>query len=505
MQFLNPIWFSALAALAIPLVIHLWNIKPGRVLKVGSISLISEASRKSSRSFKLTDIPLLMLRCLLLALIAFLLAQPFLQQQLKTKKPAGWVLFPREDFKVGYTQFKKPIDSLLQKGYEFHFFNDSFPKVDLANLIKQKDTSLSKPGNAADNYWSLIRELDAKVAADVPIYLYTSNERKHFAGDKPEADLNLHWQTYATADSSAQWVQSAWFSNDKTISVVKGKSNPSGIRFDYTTIQSEKGDDEYKVDVKNGRAVVSLSQHPATSFTVDTSAVHIAIYTDHFQDDAKYLKAALEAAGQFSRRRYSIKVYGNGSPIPSEQNWVFWLSEQAVPTRLFDSNADVFIYQKGKQNLAATNMVSAKMYALPSGNEQTAIFKTISVNQGGEAIWRDGYGNALLSSIKKGNAMLYKFQTRFSPAYNDLVWSSVFPQLMLQLVFGGTAADFSKFDRRKMSADEMMPVKTSQKTAIAKKFAMQKELAFYFWIALALLFFAERWLATSNKVVEANG
>jgi hypothetical protein len=41
---------------------------------VGSISLFSESSPKSSRSFKLLDILLLLLRCLLLTLLAFLLA-----------------------------------------------------------------------------------------------------------------------------------------------------------------------------------------------------------------------------------------------------------------------------------------------------------------------------------------------------------------------------------------------------------------------------------------------
>jgi UDP-N-acetylglucosamine:LPS N-acetylglucosamine transferase len=57
----------ALAALSIPVIIHLWNIRPGKTLKVGSISLITEASKSTKRSFKLLDILLLIIRCLLLS------------------------------------------------------------------------------------------------------------------------------------------------------------------------------------------------------------------------------------------------------------------------------------------------------------------------------------------------------------------------------------------------------------------------------------------------------
>ena len=96
-QFLNPIWFFGAAALLIPVLIHLWNIRSGKVLKVGSISLINAASRKSSRSFKLLDIPLFILRCLLLFILALLLALPVWQKKIEAAKVKGWVLFPKEN------------------------------------------------------------------------------------------------------------------------------------------------------------------------------------------------------------------------------------------------------------------------------------------------------------------------------------------------------------------------------------------------------------------------
>ena len=140
MHFLNPIWFTALAALSIPVVIHLWNIRPGKTLKVGSISIFEKASPASSRSLKLLDILLLILRCLLLAVVALLLAAPFWQQKANTSAK-GWVLIPRIYFKQAYHQYKNKIDSLDKKGYEFHYFDAGFPKEKLDELQK---TALSK-------------------------------------------------------------------------------------------------------------------------------------------------------------------------------------------------------------------------------------------------------------------------------------------------------------------------------------------------------------------------
>jgi hypothetical protein len=144
MHFLSPIWFFALAALSIPIVIHLWNIKPGKTLKVGSIMLISEASKTNRRSFKLVDILLFILRCLLLALLAFFLAAPVWQHFKTTKKVKGWMLLPKENVKESYQKFKPAVDSLTRAGYEFHYFESGFAKGDLTKILadtNRKDTT----------------------------------------------------------------------------------------------------------------------------------------------------------------------------------------------------------------------------------------------------------------------------------------------------------------------------------------------------------------------------
>src|ERR1700744_1358910 len=184
MIFLHPIWLLALAAISIPVAIHLWNIRPGKTLKVGSISLIN-ASSQNSRSFRLHDLLLLLLRCLLLALVAIVLVLPFLQRQLNSSKIKGWVLIPRENLKESYQKFKPEIDSLTKAGYEFHYFDKDFQKAVLNDVLADSK-NLKADSVKSASYWSLVQQLDGQIPSSLPLYLFTPNGISYFNGEKPK-------------------------------------------------------------------------------------------------------------------------------------------------------------------------------------------------------------------------------------------------------------------------------------------------------------------------------
>ena len=81
MQLLYPIGLLALAGLIIPVIIHLWSVKTGKTLKIGSINLLGESANATSKSLKITDWLLFVLRCLLLIIIGLMLAQPLWQKK----------------------------------------------------------------------------------------------------------------------------------------------------------------------------------------------------------------------------------------------------------------------------------------------------------------------------------------------------------------------------------------------------------------------------------------
>jgi hypothetical protein len=287
MILLNSIWLFALAALGIPVAIHLWNIKRGKTLKVGSISLITAASQ-NSRSFKLHDLLLLLLRCLLLALVAFVLAMPLWQRHINTSQIKGWVLIPKEDIKESYQKFKLEIDSLNKAGYEFHYFNKGFGKADL-NKILSDTTSFKHHGKAS--YWSLIQQLDGQIPSSLSVYLFTPNQASYFKGEKPEVSLNLHWRVYTSADSTSSWIAKAWLTNNGNMQVVRGDSKPGGTNYINYPLGpgSVKHDTSFVYEMKSGKLVINVKKsYQVLAF--DTSTWHFAIYDDRNSPDAGYVK-----------------------------------------------------------------------------------------------------------------------------------------------------------------------------------------------------------------------
>jgi hypothetical protein len=486
MQFLNPIWFFALAALSIPVIIHLWNVRPGKTLKVGSISLITEASKSTRRSFKLLDILLLILRCLLLALLALLLASPVWQKAASLQKAKGLLLIPKENLKETYNKFKPQIDSLNKARYEFHYFNSGFDKSDLQKILADsslKDTT----GNA--NYWTLIKALDRQTAAATPVYVFTSNSINHFKGSKPAVDLNLQWQTYTAADSVSKWIASASLTNGGTIKVTLGSSNPGGVYYTDRTLQNG-GTQDISVSSQNGLPLVSLKDANQTPVPVDTSTMHVAIYTDKHAVDAGYLKAVLSAAVNFSGRKAVIKEYNNPAQISSGQTWLFWLSEQAVSGGA-KSSKNIFKYEAGKA-------IDVNTWIEPG---HITLAKLIDPKTVGEIIWKDGFGKAVLGL----NGNTYHFYSRFNPLWSDLVWNDDFPKLILNLINNKLVSLSQRYDKRVLNNAQIQLGIVKENKAIASVKAVgHTDLLHYFWLLLVAVFIAERLLSYKTKTV-SNG
>src|SRR5471030_327127 len=97
MQFVQSIWLWAMAGIAVPLFIHLWNLKKGKTRKVGSIAFLMESARSHAKSLRISEWLLLLLRCLLLIVLAVLLTDPFIETQDTIAKQKGWLLIEKQE------------------------------------------------------------------------------------------------------------------------------------------------------------------------------------------------------------------------------------------------------------------------------------------------------------------------------------------------------------------------------------------------------------------------
>jgi hypothetical protein len=495
MILLNSIWLFALAALGIPVAMHLWNIKRGKTLKVGSISLITAASQ-NNRSLKLHDLLLLLLRCVLLALIAFVLAIPFWQRHIDASQIKGWVLIPKGSLKESYQKFKPEIDSLNKAGYEFHYFNKGFEKADLNKILT--DTTSFKHVSSA-SYWSLIQQLDGQIPSSLPVYLFTSNKASYFNDEKPEVSLNLHWQTYTPVDSTSNWLAKVWLTNSNDIHVISGNSKPTETFYTHYIVQpGNPKNTPFVVNTDNGRLTVTLKN--ANSIAADTATWRFAIYADGNSADAGYVKAALESVIQFTKHKAVIKQFTDAGQIPTHQSWIFWLSDKPVNKSLIQNGDNLFVYETGK--------VKDINSWINDGNEflskpKIALYKSINPTQSnGQTLWQDGFGSPILSLEKQQQTSRYHFYSRFDPSWSDLVWSNDFPKMVLELIVNPSKTD-EKYDRRVMDVKQLMPVIDKEDHATTGKIIEQSDLTHYFWILLVVVFVTERWLAhksTGKKI-----
>src|SRR5205823_5454617 len=75
-QFAHPAYLWGLLAVALPILVHLFNQRRPRPLAFGAIEFVLRSQRQKARRLRLRQILLLALRCLLIAAVAMALARP---------------------------------------------------------------------------------------------------------------------------------------------------------------------------------------------------------------------------------------------------------------------------------------------------------------------------------------------------------------------------------------------------------------------------------------------
>jgi hypothetical protein len=438
LHLLQPIWMLITAGVSIPVFIHLWHQRPGKVLKIGSIQLLQAASLRHARSWRISEWWLLLLRCLLILLLAVLLSKPVWQQPLTSRTGKGWVLMEA----AAYPRFQPMIDSLLQAGYQVRTFDTAFSKTTVKELPASDTGQLP--------YWQTLLHLSKKVPADFRIYLFTGNRLVRFQGNRPALALNLHWYTYTPADSVSNWNAYTYPLAHDSLRIVKGYSSPGGTSF-------------YDRD---------------TLTATDTAVVRITIYADKYAADARYLYAAMEAVQQYTKRKIVITSTQQIQQVPSSQDWLWWLSDQPVPEGI--KTTHVVKYATGKATMESSLLAGSTI----------PVYKIIPTNDTATALWKDAYGQTLLT----GNYTLY---THLHPAWNGMVWSNEFPARLLQLLF--PAEEDHIHDRRAIDPQQLQPSLVNNKQAGTPSIMEDTHLDNSCWLLLLLVFCIERYLSLRQK------
>jgi len=501
-QLLNPIWLFGITGIIIPFLIHLWNFKKGKTLKIGSVILLGESSRQNARSLRLLDLLLLLLRCLLIIIVSLLLAKPVWISSNSSDQKGGWILIEKENFTETYSRFKKEIDSLDRAGYDLHFFEPGFKAADLNKL---NDSEIINDSTAVQlSYWSLLRILDQEIPSGKEVYLFTPNRLNRFMGERPEVATKLKWKIYTPKDSTASWIEYAWFTND-SIRAIIAQTDPKGINKVPVNIDPSDRNAPFTVDIQDANTSLNFKNASASKqkpVTVDTSTIRIAVYTDNFKKDTEYLNAAIRAIQKFTGRKIKLSSVSSGL-ISGDHNIVFWLSEKMPPesqVKKLKAGSSLFIYQKGKTE-EVISLIVLPEHSLQK--EAIALRKRIPIaerSNNNNAVWEDGFGQPLLDLEITNKLKIYHFYSRFNPEWNGLVWNEAFAKILIPLIIPDLRNQSSElYDRRSLAESWIIPSKAQIKSGTVLKNA-ESDLKHVFWISLMLLFLAERWLSFRKNI-----
>jgi hypothetical protein len=200
-QFVNPIWLAAGAAIVVPVILHMWNHRRGKVLRIGSVELLTGGVQRMAWRRLVSQWLLLLVRCLLLLALAVLLARPVFRKGAGSK---GWVLTMGTGGQVA--------DSLVEAGWERQVFPDS------------------------NNYWQGFRVADRMAPAGVPFYIRTPGLARQFRGERQVTSREVRWEVYTPPDSVQRWVEAAWRLAGDSIRVVEGLSRATGTSYIAKTV-----------------------------------------------------------------------------------------------------------------------------------------------------------------------------------------------------------------------------------------------------------------------------
>jgi len=511
LHFQSPlVWFSLLALL-IPLAIHLLSRKPGKTIKLGSIRFLENSNRHRLQGFKLSELPLLLMRLALLAMLALLLAQPrwLTAEGESEQRQHGWILVAPEVLPiVRDTRLATDLDSLAAAGHERRLFASGFPPLEL-------DTS---PATSAEdgNYWSLLREVETRLPVDAPVWIFSSSRLAAFRGERPARRKNLHWRTVFFSSSNS-WIHEVRAKGSDSLLMVLGYSEAQRTHFSRHAlpisrqpkiIANEKMPDLEILPKLGGRALtLRLLEEDANlqdnhfSIELSNNSPGVKIfYDDERRHDAEYVRSAVEAAAEFA----GLSIHSSSEKIRADTRFdepsavIFWLSGEPAPSPIMESVDEGLILIKDAATQEYQPLESA--IAAEGLAEPFRLWRRAAAHQRGIALWKDGFGVPLLECELKGEGRYYRFHSRFHPQWNELVLRREFPEWVLSIlnraeVFDNADSKIHRTsDQRRLVVSQFQPaLMDSIITSRAQPAATSLHLPF--WLAVTALFALERWVA----------
>jgi hypothetical protein len=141
MQFVFPAFLTALLALAIPVVIHLFYFRRFKKVYFTNVRFLKEVKEETSNRRRLRNLLVLAMRCLALSLLVLAFAQPFL---------------PKSD---AVKQGERAVSIFIDNSFSMGALSEQSPLIELA---KQRARDIVSAHGPADRFQIITNELEGR-------------------------------------------------------------------------------------------------------------------------------------------------------------------------------------------------------------------------------------------------------------------------------------------------------------------------------------------------------
>ncbi|WP_426060111.1 BatA domain-containing protein [Hymenobacter sp. B1770] len=534
---LTPAALLALLGLAVPVLIHLWNRRPGREVAVGSLRWLAAGANRRLRNLKPEQLWLLLLRSALLAVLAVALAGPVWRQRLPAGR--GQVLVSPELLGTPAFAAQRPaIDSLRRRGYALRWLVTGFPKVSRAALradslgLRDSARVLAAATPLGSRVlWARVRQATSTFSGQ-PLYVLTPASLRSFQGTQSPLPSEVTWQVLPTA-ATATWLQAAAIRGD-SMRLLLGLSSETQTSFRQVSVKKPTPGGTVRLaglpafrfetgtagnQLQPVREAGAASGKASPAIPVRTQPLRIVIYsTADYAPDARYLQAGLRAASAGVLAPMVISTTTTAPAPTSRPDWLFWLADAPLPAAwraAVGQGTQVWQEAVGPGRADKARLATATADEVPASIFKRSPLPAQATGGASYPLWTDGQGRPVLSRQLLGQGAIHYLATRLNPNWSELANSPALPARLLALLQPESTDAASRpptaldkalglHDQRALDPAQLRlssqdagptPPKSPSAQAIAPQSVLQTDLLPWLVLAAGLLFAFERLLA----------
>ncbi|NIJ55038.1 BatA domain-containing protein [Dyadobacter arcticus] len=224
MEFLQSSWLWGIAAVTIPVIIHFWNQKKGKTIQWAASRWLLDKTTLNHRSIRLHEIPLMLIRCLLVTLLALILSKPLINWLTNSAPKQTIHLVQPEQTLV--SNFRFELETALKKGEKVYWIGPEVRAADdLLNVPDCKECGAYMQ--------QTINQL-VGIGQNLRLYIHAGRSQ----ANQVKIYVPGHFELYPFADSAGEKREPLQFLRDRKLTVLLRYRNNTEQKTVYAGLQA---------------------------------------------------------------------------------------------------------------------------------------------------------------------------------------------------------------------------------------------------------------------------